>query len=68
MAELIEAKSVGMYPSDWAIVRRVADAKDLMIEGNESKALRFIVRDWARRQQQEAGLRLVPQDLEPVLS
>jgi len=67
MVELIESRNVGMYPSDWEIVQRVASAKDLMIEDNISKALRFIVRDWAHRQRQEAGLRLA-QSSEPVLS
>ena len=38
----VERRSVSMYPSDWEVVSRVAQR----VDGNESSALRMIVRAW----------------------
>jgi len=38
----VEARTVSLYPCDWDVVRRVA--RD--VDGNESFALRSIIREW----------------------
>lgn len=38
----VERRSVSMYPRDWEVVTRVAQR----VDGNESSALRMIVREW----------------------
>jgi hypothetical protein len=48
------ARNVSMYQSDWDIVQLVAQNKQTFFEGNISRALRYIVRNWARTQR-EAG-------------
>ena len=38
----VEVRAVSMYPDDWQVVTRVAQRLD----GNESLALRSIIREW----------------------
>jgi len=38
----VEARTVSLYPSDWEVIRKVARR----LEGNNSFALRRIIRAW----------------------
>ena len=46
MANNVTVKTIGVYPVEQAIISAVAEH---MFEGNESLATRFMIRDYARR-------------------
>ncbi len=60
----VVSKTLTRYASDWRIVEAVANTPDYLLEGKMSRALRFIVQDWANNCRERHGLRMTQEELQ----